>query len=32
MFGINLIWIAAVMTIVTGFDYLKAGIRHAMSR
>jgi CDP-diacylglycerol--glycerol-3-phosphate 3-phosphatidyltransferase/cardiolipin synthase len=30
--GITLLWIAALLTLVTGYDYLKAGIRHAMSR
>jgi CDP-diacylglycerol--glycerol-3-phosphate 3-phosphatidyltransferase len=26
--GISLLWIAAVLTIYTGFDYFRAGIRH----
>lgn len=30
--GLLLFWIAAILTLVTGFDYLKAGIRHAMER
>ncbi|HVZ04128.1 CDP-diacylglycerol--glycerol-3-phosphate 3-phosphatidyltransferase [Hyphomicrobium sp.] len=30
--GVTLLWIAALLTLVTGYDYLKAGIRHAMSR
>lgn len=29
--GIALLWIAAVLTLWTGYDYLKAGIKHAMS-
>lgn len=28
--GIVLFWIAALLTLVTGYDYLKAGIRHAI--
>ncbi|MDQ8699453.1 CDP-diacylglycerol--glycerol-3-phosphate 3-phosphatidyltransferase [Hyphomicrobium sp. LHD-15] len=28
--GILLLWLAAVLTLWTGYDYLKAGIRHAM--
>jgi cardiolipin synthase (CMP-forming) len=27
-----LLWIAALLTLVTGYDYLKAGIRHAIDR
>lgn len=30
--GVLLLWIAALLTLVTGYDYLKAGIRHAMDR
>jgi CDP-diacylglycerol--glycerol-3-phosphate 3-phosphatidyltransferase/cardiolipin synthase len=30
--GINLLWIAAALTLVTGYDYLMAGIRHATER
>jgi len=30
--GITLLWIAALLTLVTGYDYLKAGVRHAISR
>lgn len=26
--GLGLLWLAAVLTIYTGFDYLKAGIKH----
>jgi CDP-diacylglycerol--glycerol-3-phosphate 3-phosphatidyltransferase/cardiolipin synthase len=29
--GIALLWLAALLTLWTGYDYLKAGIRHAMS-
>lgn len=28
--GIGLLWLAAVLTLWTGYDYLKAGVRHAM--
>ncbi|MCB1514117.1 MAG: CDP-diacylglycerol--glycerol-3-phosphate 3-phosphatidyltransferase [Hyphomicrobiaceae bacterium] len=31
MIGIALLWLAAVLTLWTGYDYLKAGIKHAMS-
>lgn len=30
--GIAFLWIAALLTLWTGYDYLKAGIRHAMER
>ncbi len=30
--GLILLWIAALLTLWTGFDYLKAGVRHAMER
>jgi CDP-diacylglycerol--glycerol-3-phosphate 3-phosphatidyltransferase/cardiolipin synthase len=30
LIGITLLWVAAVLTLWTGYDYLKAGIRHAM--
>lgn len=30
--GVLLLWIAALLTLVTGYDYLKAGIRHAIQR
>lgn len=30
--GITLLWLAAVLTLWTGYDYLKAGVKHAMSR
>jgi CDP-diacylglycerol--glycerol-3-phosphate 3-phosphatidyltransferase/cardiolipin synthase len=28
--GVTLLWIAALLTLMTGYDYLKAGIRHAI--
>lgn len=28
--GLVLLWIAAIVTIYTGYDYLRAGLRHAM--
>jgi cardiolipin synthase len=28
--GLVLLWLAAVLTLVTGFDYLKAAVRHAV--
>jgi CDP-diacylglycerol--glycerol-3-phosphate 3-phosphatidyltransferase/cardiolipin synthase len=28
--GLALLWLAALLTLWTGYDYLKAGIRHAM--
>lgn len=31
MVGIALLWVAAVLTLWTGYDYLKAGVKHAMS-
>jgi cardiolipin synthase (CMP-forming) len=30
--GILLLWAAALLTLLTGYDYLKAGIRHAIDR
>ncbi len=30
--GLVLLWLAALLTLWTGYDYLKAGIRHAMER
>jgi cardiolipin synthase (CMP-forming) len=30
--GVVLLWIAALLTLLTGYDYLKAGIRHAIYR
>lgn len=30
--GTGLLWIAALLTLWTGYDYLKAGVRHAMER
>ena len=29
-FALALLWVAAVLTIYTGWDYLKAGLRHVM--
>ncbi|QKP78743.1 CDP-diacylglycerol--glycerol-3-phosphate 3-phosphatidyltransferase [Methyloligella sp. GL2] len=29
--GLILLWIAAILTLYTGYDYLRAGLRHAMS-
>ena len=28
--GIAMLWIAAVITIYTGYDYFKAGLRHVV--
>jgi CDP-diacylglycerol--glycerol-3-phosphate 3-phosphatidyltransferase len=30
--GLSLLWIAALVTIYTGYDYLRAGLRHAMEK
>lgn len=30
--GLGLLWLAALLTLWTGYDYLKAGIGHAMER
>jgi cardiolipin synthase (CMP-forming) len=30
--GLGLLWIAALLTLWTGYDYLKAGVHHAMER
>ena len=30
--GVVLLWIAALLTLLTGYDYLQAGIRHAIDR
>ena len=30
--GMVILWISALLTLVTGYDYLKAGIRHAIER
>ena len=30
--GIVILWMAAILTLFTGYDYLKAGIRHAIER
>jgi cardiolipin synthase len=31
LFGLSLLWIAAIFTLYTGYDYLRAAIRHAMT-
>ncbi|MEQ8827839.1 MAG: CDP-diacylglycerol--glycerol-3-phosphate 3-phosphatidyltransferase, partial [Parvibaculum sp.] len=28
--GIGLLWVAAVITIYTGYDYFRAGLRHVV--
>jgi CDP-diacylglycerol--glycerol-3-phosphate 3-phosphatidyltransferase/cardiolipin synthase len=30
--GLVILWIAALLTLWTGYDYLKAGVVHAMGR
>ena len=30
MVGLAMLWIAALLTLYTGYDYLKAGVRHAI--
>lgn len=30
--GLGLLWIAALLTLLTGYDYLKAAVRHAIDR
>jgi cardiolipin synthase len=30
--GLALLWVAALLTLWTGYDYLKAGVRHAMNQ
>ncbi len=30
--GIGLLWVAALLTLWTGYDYLKAGVQHAMEQ
>jgi cardiolipin synthase len=30
LFGLTLLWIAAIFTLYTGYDYLRAAVRHAM--
>lgn len=32
LFGTYVLWVAALLTLWTGYDYLKAGVRHAMER
>ena len=29
--GLGLLWLAALLTLYTGWDYMKAGIKHTMS-
>ena len=29
--GLLLLWVSALITIYTGYDYLRAGLRHLMS-
>jgi phosphatidylglycerophosphate synthase len=29
-FGLTLLWIAALLTLYTGYDYLRAAVRHAI--
>ena len=31
LFGLSLLWIAAIFTLYTGYDYLRAAFRHAMT-
>ncbi len=31
MTGITLLWISALLTLFTGYDYLLAALRHAMT-
>lgn len=31
-FGLGILWVSALLTIYTGYDYLKAGFRHAIER
>ncbi len=31
LFGLTLLWIAAIFTLYTGYDYLRAALRHAMT-
>jgi cardiolipin synthase len=30
LFGLTLLWLAAILTLYTGYDYLRAAIRHAI--
>lgn len=30
--GMFILWLSALLTLVTGYDYLKAGVRHAIER
>ena len=31
LLGLTLLWIAAILTLYTGYDYLKAAFRHVMA-
>ena len=31
LFGLTLLWIAAIVTLYTGYDYLLASVRHVMT-
>ena len=31
MAGLGLLWVAALLTLLTGYDYLKAAVRHAIN-
>ncbi|MGB8276723.1 MAG: CDP-diacylglycerol--glycerol-3-phosphate 3-phosphatidyltransferase [Methylovirgula sp.] len=31
MIGLGLLWLAALLTLYTGWDYMKAGVKHTMS-
>jgi cardiolipin synthase len=31
LIGEAMLWVAAVLTLLTGWDYLKAGLRHAIA-
>ena len=31
LFGLSLLWIAAILTLYTGYDYLRATFRHVMT-
>src|SRR3990170_4193210 len=30
LFGLTLLWIAAILTLYTGYDYMRAAVRHVM--
>ena len=31
LFGLTLLWIAALLTLYTGYDYLRAAVSHVMT-